>query len=482
MKLIGAITFAFLVFLSPGFTVKPGLPMLRGEDLILLVFLVCLCVAPRSCLRKAPRGQTDKVTIAFAIMMGVAFLAICFSGLRTTIIVNDFMILPMLARYWLIYKFAQSLSAPGTRRWVLYALAVGVGVSAVIGIIQARDIAGMSGRINAIYQRGPLEMESLAESEEGVVSRIGGTHGDPRHYGYLLAAGLAICGSLYLYSRRAGERVLSACVAFACLIALVYSMSRTPLITTVIMAIVAVVVYQKTRGLETKTLVLWLLFLVLGAGAFGGFLTGAARERLFRTDTVSFQNSAHARRRDFMKPFTLALEDPAMIVIGMGPSKASMRTSGHNDVGWYFQRFGLPGLAFYLFLLWHGIRQAWRVLKRGAIGYEGAIHLASLLVLVQWSIFIMAENIFKDPQMMALNMFLMGLIYPVALPAAVRLPLRQRLKAPTALARPTRWVPWPRPQRPFALRRASRITRPWPRRVIRPRPTAPLPAHRFSTK
>jgi hypothetical protein len=480
MKRFAAIALIFLAFLSPSFQVAAGLPVVRLEDAILVVFLVALCVRPGFWLRKLPRGGKDKITIAFAIMMGVALLSIGASGLRGPIVLNDFMILPMIFKYWLIYKLAQSVVEPRTRLYCLYALAVAVAISAMIGILEFHNIAGVNNWLAPLYEKGAAAQYAYDEVEEVLSRRVGGTHGDPRHFGFLLVTGLAVCGSLYLYTRRQTERVLSVCVAGLCLIALIYTMSRTPMLTTVIIAVTALVIYHRVKGIHARMLVWLLLVGVLVGGVFFCFSTGAFKERVFRTDTDSYQTSAYARKRDFIRPFAAVLEDPSLILLGKGPSKANTRTSGHNDVGWYFQRFGLPGLAFYLFLFWYGIKRAHLVFKRTPWPNEQAIHMAALLIFLNWLVFIMAENIFKDSQMMAVNMFFMGLILPAAVPAAVRLPLRQRLNAMTSLARPTRRVPWPRPQRPFAMRRASRITGPWARRVIRPRTAAPLPAHRSS--
>jgi hypothetical protein len=465
---IAALVLVFFILLSPDFQVAARLPVVRAEDGIILVFLIALCLAPRRCLRKLPPGHHDKISIAILIMGGMAFLSICFSALRNPIVVNDFMVLPMLLKYWLIYKMAQSLAEPRARLYCLYALVAAVGLSAVVGILQFHSAGGIGNWLSARYEWGAAQQMDPEELEAALANRrVGGTHGDPRYFGYLLVAGLGACASLWLYLRRGTGRLLAICVAPLCLVALIYTASRTAMLGLVIVAILAVIIQQRTRGINAKALIAWGLLAIVGLSVFVGFLTTSFKERVFRTDTDSYETSVHARKRDFIRPFSQALEDPAMILVGKGPSKAVLRSSSHNDIGWHFQHFGLPGLAAYLFLIGFGLKRAWLVLKSCPPPAEGALHLAALLVLVVWALFIMAESIFKDAQIMALNMFMLGLLAPApaAVPAALRFPARQRLKTMSVPAGAIRRVPWPRPQRPFAMRRAPRITGPWARRV-----------------
>lgn len=463
MKPLAAITFALLAFLAPPIEVRRYLPALRGEDLVLLVFLCCLCVQPSVCIRKLPRGRHDRVTIAFALMLGVAFLSISVSGLQKSLILNDFMILPMLCKYWLIYMLAQMLSTPATQKWVLWSLLLAISVSALVGILEAHRVGGINGWLSPLYVKGAVKEAMLERSQLGEVDlafRTGGTHGDPRRYGYLLVVGIAICVSLFLYTRQRHYRLLHACVAALCLVSLIYTMSRTAVFSAGLLTTLGLLIYQRTQGIDPKTLTLWLCFLALGAGVFFGFMTDAARERLFNTDTGSFQNSAIARKRDFITPFSAALSNPAIILIGKGPSKADTKTSAHNDFAWYFQRFGLAGLAFYLFLLWHGPKKAYGTLKCGARQDEGAIHLASLLVLVNWLLFAMAEDIFKDPQIMAINMFFLGLICPIASPYPKQLQPQRASTSPAPLG------PVGRQHRPASVFRRWPLGAAWSRRVM----------------
>jgi len=153
-----------------------------------------------------------------------------------------------------------------------------------------------------------------------------------------------------------------------------------------------------------------LLFAAITLAMGALYTTQGFDERVLDTD--SYGTSMSARQRDLLHPFSDALDNPIIFLVGRGPSKAVMRTDSHNDFGWYFHRFGLPGLGFYLLLLYYGMKQARLLYRKAASRYEQAVCMASLLVTVNWVFFALAENIFKDSQLMAVNMFFLGLVFP----------------------------------------------------------------------
>ena len=159
----------------------------------------------------------------------------------------------------------------------------------------------------------------------------------------------------------------------------------------------------------------------------------AFQERVLQTDTISFESSTHARTRDLKAPFLDALENPAIFLVGRGPAKAAMKTSSHNDFGWYFHRFGLPGLIFYLSILIWGLREAHRRMRRSTNAIDSIVFLSSILIVINWTLFAMAEDIWKDGQIMAINMFFLGLAYAWSIPANATVMTRPASSNPYAL-------------------------------------------------
>ena len=135
--------------------------MVRGEDfLIALVFPILLLGSVFGGARRSP-GRSDNISAVLLAMMGVALLSIVANAPRTPTTLNDWMILPMLFRYWLIYKFAQTLNDSRDRRWCLYAAAVSIGISALIGIAQYRNLAGVNEWLSPFYYKGEVAEDDL---------------------------------------------------------------------------------------------------------------------------------------------------------------------------------------------------------------------------------------------------------------------------------------------------------------------------------
>jgi hypothetical protein len=158
-----------------------------------------------------------------------------------------------------------------------------------------------------------------------------------------------------------------------------------------------------------KMLVGLLIVLALAAVLLLPRIEGTTFEqRVLGPDRYSLDRSSNARVRDFVRPFELAFERPIIWLIGRGPSKAVVRTDSHNDFGWYFYRFGIPGLILYLSLIVFVGKLGLHVYRIAIDPIERVIGATTILLSLNWFTFAMAENMFKQPQLMALNMWLVG--------------------------------------------------------------------------
>jgi hypothetical protein len=445
-----AVAVLVLGLLSPEYQVAPGLPALRGEDVVLVLFLLFL--RPFDWRATPPTPEGRRVGRAFAAMGLLAFASIPASTFLygTKVILSDFVILPMLFRYYLIFCVGRSLAGPAGREAFLKAALSAFLLCAVVGIVQQFDVFGAAkGLVTRVYGASTAQYAM----EGGVLEeRTGGTHGDGRYFGALVCYGVAVALPVVLLWPTSRMRLAAGTVLLALLLALLGPMSRTPVSMGACMLVVGV--FARYR----RNLARGAIRLLLAAGAvtliFGQYRAVSKsradtfEDRVFRSDSGSFRNSQGARIRDLLLPFNDALRNPAIFVIGRGPAKSEMRTCSHNDFGWYFHRFGLMGLGFYLLLLYWGLRLAWRRFVRSAEPSEQAIALAGVLVVVGWAVFAGAESVWKDGQVMTVTMFLYGLVHAPSMPVrglAVRRAIRSKWDSVTlrpALLRPVRVLPW----------------------------------------
>jgi hypothetical protein len=415
-KQILAGAFLLLTVLTPNMRVLPGLPTFRGEDLVVALLLGSGILALLSG-GGARLTLRDPITRSFRFMAVIVVVSIAGSVLvfGNPLILNDGMILPMLLKYWIVFRLAQSLVDHRSRLFALWAGLIAVTMSAVVGILQYHSLFGVNDWLTPRYIGDQVTNVAVEEEESGetVWSRVVGTHGDPRHFGYMLVAGIGAGVSLLSQRVTKGARLLSLLAIGVCVVATIYTLSRTAVLSLAVTVLACMVLHARGSGKSgSKTLVLALVLAGLIIGVFEIFSTSGFESRVLDTETDSFDSSAYARHRDLVTPFRDAMKNPMIFLIGRGPSKAVMRTDSHNDFGWYFHRFGLPGLGFYLLLLYRGLSVSYRAYRATPFPGEKAVFMAAFLVAVNWAVFAMAENIFKDPQLMALNMFFVGLLYP----------------------------------------------------------------------
>jgi len=423
-----------LGLLSPKYEVVPGLPVLRGEDVVLVLFL--LVYRPFDERATPPTPESRRVGRAFAAMGMLALASIAASPLLygTNVILNDFMILPMLFRYYLIFCVGRSLAAPAARA-VFWKVALPAFVlCACVGIMQQFDLFGATERLAPLY--GAPQMYA---TESGVLEgRTGGTHGDPRRFGALLCFGVAVALPVVLLWPKPRLRLAAGAVIPVLLFALLGTMSRTSVYTFAGLVVIGLLVrYRRNVGPAA-------MGLLLSAGAvamiFGQYQAvsedraEAFMDRVFRRDTESYQHSQQGRIRDFLRPLQEGLDNPAIFVVGRGPAKSAIRTDAHGDYGWYLHRFGLTGLAFYVLLLYWGVRLGYQRFVRSTDPTDRSIALTGLLAVVTWAMFAMAEDVWKDPQFMTVTMLLYGMLHASAMPMR-RMAARSEIRGRRVLVR-----------------------------------------------
>jgi O-antigen ligase len=407
------------VILSPSFKIREGFYEPRGEDFILVAFIMLWYVPTILAGRqgatahpyKTKTSASSPISAIFAAMFYVALISILAGTIvfQQQIIVNDWMILPMIIRYWMIFQVGQSIRQPTERHTYLWVLVISLGVSATVGVLQHFNLFGINDWLTPLYVLPHMKIVGLEMVKLGLPgARVVGTNGDPRHYAYILVVGTALCLAILLNSLERRAQITAVMVLGLCLMGIAFSASRTAALNVIIVFFVAIVIQRPGLGGATKLLGALLVIVLLLAMVSSMSGSSVLQERVVNIDDSSYDRSLYARERDLMQPLRSGLENPVIWLTGRGPSKAVLRTDSHNDFGWYFQRFGLPGLFLYLWLLIYSLRLTLRAWRKEAAPLERVVIMLACFSIVNWFIFAMAENIFKDPQLMALNMLLLG--------------------------------------------------------------------------
>jgi hypothetical protein len=404
--LIGAIV------LSPNFTIVPGLYKPRIEDVILLaVAVVWFLKLPSKRLSTEPLFDSSHSSLVVTrILMGMFLMAFVSIGVgtiffRQPLVLNDWVALPMIARYWLIFQVGQWVREGMTRRVLLWALLISLGIAALVGILQHFNLFAINDWLTPQYVADHMEVVGLELVKRGAPGgRVVGTHGDPRYYAYMLAFGTGLCASVLLSLKNRTLQGIALTVLGLCLMATAFTASRTTVLSTAVVFLSSILIQRRGITGASKLILLAVVLLAGVALVFPAVEFQTFEERITDWDRSSY----HARIRDLKQPFLHALDNPLIWLTGRGPAKAVMRTSSHNDFGWYFHRFGLPGLFLYVLLILSGIKMGWYGGKSVADASSRTVCMATFLLMLNWFVFAMANATFKDPQLMALNMLLLG--------------------------------------------------------------------------
>jgi len=404
------------VVLAPNITIRTGMYSPRGEDLILVaVAAVWALTLPLKRRRmEPPVGFSHGNLILTRIMGGMFYGAVISIGVGTIafqqqLVFNDWMILPMIARYWLIFQMGQWVGQETEQRVFLWAVMVSLGLSASIGVLQYFNLFGINDWLTPLYVMEHTRVVGLILLKLGLPgARVVGTHGDPRHYAYMLVVGIGLCIAILLNLRSKAIQMTAVVVLGLCLMAMAFTASRTAFLSSMVVFLVVIIIQLRGFGGGARLMGGLLVVATVIALASPALESSTFQDRVLDMDSRSFGSSSHARIRDLRTPFVLALESPIIWMTGRGPSKSEIRTDSHNDFGWYFYRFGLPGLLLYLLLIASGLKQSLRAWKYEADPVKRTISMVAFISMINWFLFAMAENIFKDPQLMSLNMLLIG--------------------------------------------------------------------------
>ena len=402
-----AILFIALAALAPAVTLATGLPSLRPELLVLplaftaghfrLVF-------------------DDRISRLLCLFLGIAVVALLasYTAFGAPFDGRDLSILPMLVQYWLIYSFGKGLSDPRDRAMLIGVFPLVVATAALVGFAQKYNYGGVNDWLTPLYlednENNAFTLNALRE--ELPFGRIVGTVGDPRHFAYLLALGIgAAIASLLNRKRLTVGSIVLVGAMFLCLGSLFLCQSRTGLLAIGVQFCIAVYFYSKRTGNLVVPLAVTSVIAVVAAISWLKFSDEAANERLFMDSDAIMESSGYARVRDFQTPFVKSLENPLILVTGMGPSKALLPGSSHGEIGWVVLRYGLGGLFVYGSILYWTSRRSMVLYRKAQTRNDAVAAMFFVIVMSVWILYCSAESIFKLPSLMSINMLVIGMVF-----------------------------------------------------------------------
>lgn len=393
----------FALILSPDFQIAAGLPVVRLDDIIVLFSILIMFV------QKIRSGKNvftfDKLVKPLVVIACVAFFSIIFQELffERKVVINDIMIFPMVFKYVMIYQMAKRATDEKNILFYLNVyLAVGL-VSALVGVMQYHNIAGVNNWLSPIYIKDEIKVQSLIDQR--LMARASGTIGDPRQFGYLLVTLMAILVTKLLEKRNTWLNLAFAAIVLA---ALIYTLSRTAVLVVILVASFTIFLnafYFNKLGSTVKYSVI-----IIGSALFifTYFGTAGFEERVLDTDSASYEASQYARVRDLKTPVLDVLDNPQYFFFGKGPSKAYLRSSAHSDYGLMLDRYGIIAVAAYIYLLWNAIKISVKTVR---YAWSADRRIASLILaamMLTWGVYSFAEDIFRNSQLMPINMLMLG--------------------------------------------------------------------------
>ena len=413
-KYINPVLFAAIV-LSPSFCMIPGRPALRAEDVILLIVIVVYFL--RGLSKQILDLSIDSITRILFLMGISASLAIMTMMVLfgKPLLLRDLFILPQLLKYYLVFAVVKSTCFDEKQFTLcIYTVMIVGSVAASIGICQYYNFIGINDWLTPFYATGS---RLTALEVEGWWRRAIGTAGNPNYFGYILCLVVCVITSFLLQAPKMKGKGMAWIILGIIGISAAFCLSRTTLVSLAVISISALFLQRIGCG-ELRHILKYLFMIIIVAALFLSFLKTPGFEHRITVEHT-MKGSMRGRIRDLKMPIRDALNSAPMLIVGRGPSKIDLRTDSHNGYTWYFQRFGIIGLTLYVSLLCVSLKKGLLMYRASKLWWQKALYFSTVLVIIIWMTDEWAQNLFKLPQMMSLNMFFLGLLFAKQTPHLV---------------------------------------------------------------
>ena len=398
--------------LLPGIPI-PGLVTLRPEEVIVLALLPAIISTLRARLNRIDLifgflGLSCVISTAWGQINGISFNA------------RNLMELVELGKHWLFFRVAFRGWTESDRRHVVSWILGSLAVSAMVGIVQRFNWLGVGTWTRNIY----------GGSTHRDKARVFGTMRSPNYFGMTIGATFLalIIGTWRQFQRKLKLVVLGGLSLFVVFL----TASRTSFVTAAISLMVMTGLSSGWQGHSPLRFRFGRsLIRLLPAILIGGILVISLRGAVRSVQSMSPSEAWNYQQRGPVQTMVFRLGQASAglevrkalwlqhlegfsssPIVGLGPAKGTFSTIGHSGYVLILQRYGVIGLALFLWLWLTVLRASWSVLHQypsQSATWGMALALVGITVRYLAGNFLM--DVFYHIQLMSLFWMLVGMVY-----------------------------------------------------------------------
>ncbi|HBW38894.1 O-antigen ligase [Desulfosporosinus sp. BICA1-9] len=420
--LIGIMLSAMLL---PSLEIRPSLPRIRLDDALIfgafaLNLLLRLTRRSSNYLydygseHEGERSGLRAVTIVFLLF----FASIVISNLYAVLFLNgsfgirDVMEGVTLFKYYLIITLAVSLRIQGAEFEALRnTFLVGLGFILLLSWGQFLNLANVNEWLTPFFAQAHLD--NLVNANP---PRVLGTFDNPNVMGITSVLMMTLFVTWFYFRRNERLQSVILFVAIGLTLKLTFmTISRTALLATatvlVFLSVWATFKFNWKKGVLVKILVLLLLTLTLFFTSPRDFVS-----RMNEATNLEKSTSAQGHLMRAGDAIEFIKQSP---ILGWGTAKDTMTTLVDNEYALVTRRYGVIGLAIYLWLFLRPVKAALRKIRSfNFYGFEPGIRENKILLSIAFVASILAifvynitAGAFYNLQLMTLVALYMGIIY-----------------------------------------------------------------------
>jgi len=392
-----------IIVLSPSFQLFFGYPCIRIEY-IFLFFYLFFSFVKYALAKKIKKPSFDFVCMLFLLMMLSCLISIEYSimFLEYNFKINDSFLIIQLFLYYFIFYIAKSLYITEDNVFKIYKFLITAGaLVGLFSILQYFNILEINRKILVplYYYNQPLAQSKAIALVQGVHwRRIVGTFGNPNYLGMFFAILWGAISSYYLFPIKKKMKLHTLIIVGIGIITfLVLTGSRTAMVSFAMITVVSTFSGKlKINKLKYLFIIIVLVMLVVL------LITPSYFVRRIFSEYTSFQEHLRMFRETFK-------EINKSLIFGLAPAKMQLSSVVDNEYLLYWRRYGLIGLILFLTLHFCPFKRGFLKFSSGKRCIDKNIGLFTMQLALIWAIYGLTSDAFKNPQIMGIVFFLIGL-------------------------------------------------------------------------
>lgn len=399
----------FIIFLMPDISLISNYPVIHVSDFFILILLIKNILSV--ILKKNDIVFNNYLLKYFVLLTISAYISIFLPALffSQKLIFADFMIIPQIVKYFILFSIIHHLYIKDADVKLIYRSFLLIGfLLAALGIAQFFNLLNINNWLTPFLTGSKKPSIEFVDGLQ-ITHRIMGNFENPNIYGY----NMLICYPFILVdlfnTNSIKGKILRIFILSMLFISILLSVSRTAILGIIIISAISLLLKYNKSNL--KIIIAFILFTVLSLLIFTRYFETQSFIERVNLNSKSSQTSYNARFRDLINPFKNNFSSPIRFFVGFGPYKTKLRTDSHSEFGWYFKRFGIIGLFFYLILLLQIWRYIYNFYKESDPPLKN-LNASCILAFAGFIIFCFSGNMFKLNAMMLPTFLIFALARP----------------------------------------------------------------------